>query len=73
MLGKILGIIEIVKCPTKQCIIWICYIDNLMAQFFSLTPFFRDVLLLFTGIEALFGGVFEAVADADFVILLMMI
>ena len=35
MPDKILGIIEIFKCPTKWCIIWICYIYNLMAQFFS--------------------------------------
>jgi hypothetical protein len=33
---NILGIIEIVKCPTKQCFIWIGYIDKLMAQFFFL-------------------------------------
>ncbi len=73
MLDKVLGIIEIVKCPTEWCFIWIGYIDNLMAQFFSLTPFFGDVLKLFTGVVAFAGGVFEAVADADFVILLMMI
>jgi hypothetical protein len=73
MLDKILGIIELVKCPTEWCIIWICYIDNLITQFFSLTPFLGEVLLLFTGVEAFLGGVFEAVADADFVIMLMMI
>jgi hypothetical protein len=42
------------------------YIDYLMAKFFSSTPLFRHMMYLFTGIEALLGGVFEAVADADF-------
>jgi hypothetical protein len=73
MLDKVLGIIEIVEFPTKQCFIWICYIDNLMAQFFFFDSSLWGRAVFFTGVEAFFGGVFEAVADADFVILLMMI
>ncbi len=54
MLDKILGIIEIVKCPTKWCIIWLCYIDNLMTQFFFFDSFLRGRAVTFHGHWGLF-------------------